>query len=171
MLHITTYLLLHRVSFRQLGEKFIKLQWKLRGKTCFICEKKPESWYFLSTSKKQLRFLAALQLVSYLVTQYCLRELAMPNEVVLWATVIAQQSFQTLFTWNFGKTWLSAVFLWHELTIQQFIFSCYDKGKKNFNRSPSCTCLKKFNLKNVIAPSKTQHSLVGAGILFQFITY
>lgn len=50
----------------------------------------------------------------------------MPKEVVLRATVIAQQSFQTLFTWNFAKTWLLAVFLQHQLTIQQFTLAQYD---------------------------------------------
>lgn len=47
---------------------------------------------------KSSRCFVALKSVSHIVIQYCLGEPAALNEVVLWATVIAQGSFQTLFT-------------------------------------------------------------------------
>lgn len=43
---------------------------------------------------KSNRFLGALTLVSYLVTQRCLAERAMPNEVVLWASVLPSKVFK-----------------------------------------------------------------------------
>lgn len=88
----------------------------------------------------------------------------MPNGVVSWATIMTQQSFQTILVeiltrpdsqqCFYGVNWLS----------NSLHFPDKIKGKKN------CQEIAQLYLPKIF-PFKTQHSLVEADILFQFITY
>lgn len=138
-------------------------------KKCFIQENNPQN-LGLFTSKKQLRFPAALKLLSNQShniswgSQQCLmkfyRLLLSTNEVFkrynlkFWQDVILSSVFMVLTDYPTVYTFL----IWFQ-------------EKKIGNRLPSCTCQKYFTLKNLTASFKTQHSLVEAEVLFQFITY
>lgn len=85
-----------------------------------------------------------------LVTYHCLGESPMPNEAVLLATIITQQSFQTLLKFCQDLT-LSSVFMVQIDNPTVCIFLIRLKEKKVVKRLPSCTCLKYFTLKHSTA--------------------
>lgn len=88
----------------------------------------------------------------------------MPNEAVLLATIITQQSFQTLLVEIFTRPDSQQCFYGANWQSNSLYFPDKIKGKKSCQEIAQLYLPKIFHF-------KTQHSLVEADRLFQFITY